>query len=174
MVDYSEETTSDAVVKASSQNQEEQFNDFEDERENNLFPSRKIAKLLREKIFLVLRVVWRQFELYGWYFLFALLVYVTFKRQIRGFCRTLWSSTAGRLLERTRTRFLEKKSSISEKDREKQLERARRKQEEEWEKASKERLTSKTNADKRIEAVEKKASRLGVAKHRKGHVLGRE
>jgi hypothetical protein len=35
-------------------------------------------------------------------------------------------------------------------------------------------LTSKTNADKRIEAVEKKASRLGVAKHRKGHVLGRE
>ena len=41
-------------------------------------------------------------------------------------------------------------------------------------KASKEKLTSKTNADKRIEAVEKKASRLGVAKHRKGHVLGRE
>ena len=50
MVEYSEETTSDAVVKASSQNQEEQFNDFEDEREEqNLFPSRKIAKLLREK-----------------------------------------------------------------------------------------------------------------------------
>ena len=173
MVEYSEETTSDAVVKASSQNQEEQFNDFEDARENNLFPSRKIAKLLREKIFLVLRVVWRQFELYGWYFLFALLVYVTFKRHIRGFCRTLWSRTAGRLLERTR----KGKSSISEKkekDREKQLERARRKQEEEWEKASKEKLTSKTNADKRIEAVEKKASRLGVAKQRKGHVLGRE
>ena len=42
MVEYSEETTSDAVVKASSQNQEEQFNDFEDEREEqNLFPSRK-------------------------------------------------------------------------------------------------------------------------------------
>jgi hypothetical protein len=171
MVEYSEETTSDAVVKASSQNQEEQFNDFEDEREEqNLFPSRKIAKLLREKIFLVLRVGWRQFELYGWYFLFALLVYVTFKRHIRGFCRTLWSRTAGRLLERT----TKGKSSISEKDREKQLERARRKQEEEWEKASKEKLTSKTNADKRIEAVEKKASRLGVAKHRKGHVLGRE
>ena len=171
MVDYSEETTSDAVVKASSQNQEEQFNDFEDEREEqNLFPSRKIAKLLREKIFLVLRVVWRQFELYGWYFLFALLVIVTFKRHIRGFCRTLWSRPAGRLLERTTIG----KSSISEKDREKQLERARRKQEEEWEKASKEKLTSKTNADKRIEAVEKKASRLGVAKHRKGHVLGRE
>ena len=57
MVEYSEETTSDAVVKASSQNQDEQFNDFEDEREEqNLFPSRKIAKLLREKIFLVLRV----------------------------------------------------------------------------------------------------------------------
>ena len=167
MVEYSEETTSDA---ASSQNQEEQFNDFEDARENNLFPSRKIAKLLREKIFLVLRVVWRQFELYGWYFLFALLVYVTFKLHIRGFCRTLWSRTAGRLLERTR----KGKSSISEKDREKQLERARRKQEEEWEKASKEKLTSKTNADKRIEAVEKKASRLGVAKQRKGHVLGRE
>ncbi len=102
--------------------------------------------------------------------MFALLVYVTFKRHIRGFCRTLWSRTAGRLLERT----TKGKSSISEKDREKQLERARRKQEEEWEKASKEKLTSKTNADKRIEAVEKKASRLGVAKHRKGHVLGRE
>jgi hypothetical protein len=130
----------------------------------NVFPSRKIARQMREKLFLALRFVWSKFELYGWYFLLALAVYVTFKRQIRGFFRKLSSVLVGRR---------KKEKSFSAEEREK-LERARRKQEEAWEKASRERLTKKTNVDKRIEAVEKKASRLGVAKQRKGHVLGRE
>lgn len=134
----------------------------DEHRVDDVFPSRKIARAMREKLFHALRVVWMQFELYGWYVLLALVVYLTFRRQIRGCLGKLWSTVA-------RT----KEKSFSAEERE-ELKRARRKQEEQWKKASKEKLTSKTNIDKRIEAVEKKANRLGVAKQRKGHVLGRE
>ena len=134
----------------------------DEHRADDVFPSRKIARALREKLFHALRVVWMQFELYGWYVLLALVVYLTFRRQIRGCLGKLWSTVARR-----------KEKSFSAEERE-ELKRARRKQEEQWKKASKEKLTSKTNIDKRIEAVEKKANRLGVAKQRKGHVLGRE
>ena len=134
----------------------------DEHRVDDVFPSRKIARALREKLFHALRVVWMQFELYGWYVLLALVVYLTFRRQIRGCLGKLWSTVARR-----------KEKSFSAEERE-ELKRARRKQEEQWKKASKEKLTSKTNIDKRIEAVEKKANRLGVAKQRKGHVLGRE
>ena len=134
----------------------------DEHRVDDVFPSRKIARAMREKLFHALRVVWMQFELYGWYVLLALVVYLTFRRQIRGCLGKLWSTVARR-----------KEKSFSAEERE-ELKRARRKQEEQWKKASKEKLTSKTNIDKRIEAVEKKANRLGVAKQRKGHVLGRE
>ena len=163
-----EETVDAGVVEATPFDGDNSDNDYDQLRREqfaeNVFPSRKIAQQLREKLFLALRFVWSKFELYGWYFLLALAVYVTFKRQIRGFFRKLWSALVGRR---------KKEKSFSAEEREK-LERARRKQEEAWEKASRERLTKKTNVDKRIEAVEKKASRLGVAKQRKGHVLGRE
>jgi len=163
-----EETVDAGVVEATPFDGDNSDKDYDQLRREqfaeNVFPSRKIAQQLREKLFLALRFVWSKFELYGWYFLLALAVYVTFKRQIRGFFRKLWSVLVGRR---------KKEKSFSAEEREK-LERARRKQEEAWEKASRERMTKKTNVDKRIEAVEKKASRLGVAKQRKGHVLGRE
>ena len=163
-----EETVDAGVVEATPFDGDNSDNDYDQLRREqfveNVFPSRKIAQHLREKLFLALRFVWSKFELYGWYFLLALAVYVTFKRQIRGFFRKLSSVLVGRR---------KKEKSFSAEEREK-LERARRKQEEAWEKASRERLTKKTNVDRRIEAVEKKASRLGVAKQRKGHVLGRE
>ena len=134
----------------------------DEHRVDDVFPSRKIARAMREKLFHALRVVWMQFELYGWYVLLALVVYLTFRRQIRG-CLANSGRRSRERRKRVSARKNEKSSNGRDENRKSSGRRRRRRN---W--------TSKTNIDKRIEAVEKKANRLGVAKQRKGHVLGRE